>query len=231
MRFFNHKVTHHLLHDSSRRTFGLWQRPEPKNTQHSHETDVHAPGGIRTHNCSKSAAADLRLQTAWPLRMAQIPLPCFEPLTVEFVESHFMQPTPSSYSIHEILQYFPSLMFWSPRWSLPFMSSHQILHKFFILQHFLHVPTVQTSFIWCQKQIINVAITRLFSKSTVWSPYATDILFSANFFTNKPCSSLIVRASVTFMQQGVASLYFNLHIFIFWCHIMVTSCCDKREIT
>jgi L-ascorbate metabolism protein UlaG (beta-lactamase superfamily) len=36
------------------------QRPLPDNTQHSQETDIHAPGGIRTHTPSKRAAADLR---------------------------------------------------------------------------------------------------------------------------------------------------------------------------
>jgi hypothetical protein len=32
------------------------------NTQHSQETNIHALGGIRTHNPSKRAAADLRLR-------------------------------------------------------------------------------------------------------------------------------------------------------------------------
>jgi t-SNARE complex subunit (syntaxin) len=32
------------------------QRPLPDNTQHSQETDIHALGGIRTHNPSKRAA-------------------------------------------------------------------------------------------------------------------------------------------------------------------------------
>ena len=35
------------------------QRPLPDNTQHSHQTNIHAPGGIRTHNLSRRAAADL----------------------------------------------------------------------------------------------------------------------------------------------------------------------------
>jgi hypothetical protein len=34
------------------------QRPLPDNTQHSQETDIHAPGGIRTHNPSKRTAED-----------------------------------------------------------------------------------------------------------------------------------------------------------------------------
>ena len=33
------------------------------NTQHSQQTDIHAPGGIRTHNPSKLAATDSRLRT------------------------------------------------------------------------------------------------------------------------------------------------------------------------
>ena len=37
------------------------QRPLPDNTQHSQQTNVHAPGGIRTHNPSRRAAADLPL--------------------------------------------------------------------------------------------------------------------------------------------------------------------------
>jgi hypothetical protein len=32
--------------------------PLPDNTHHSQETDIHAPGGIRTRNTSKRTAAD-----------------------------------------------------------------------------------------------------------------------------------------------------------------------------
>ena len=38
------------------------QRPLPDNTQQSQQTNVHAPGVIRTHNLSRRAAADLRLR-------------------------------------------------------------------------------------------------------------------------------------------------------------------------
>jgi hypothetical protein len=38
------------------------QRLLPHNTQHSQETDIHAPGGIRTQNPSKRAASDPRLR-------------------------------------------------------------------------------------------------------------------------------------------------------------------------
>jgi len=36
------------------------QRPLPDNTQHSQQTNIHAQGGIRTHNLSRRAAKDLR---------------------------------------------------------------------------------------------------------------------------------------------------------------------------
>ena len=38
------------------------QRTLPHHTQHSQQTNVHAPGGIRTHNPTRRAAADLRLR-------------------------------------------------------------------------------------------------------------------------------------------------------------------------
>jgi hypothetical protein len=43
------------------------QRPLPDNTQHSQETDIHAPGGIRTRNSIKRVAAEqrLRLRSHW----------------------------------------------------------------------------------------------------------------------------------------------------------------------
>ena len=43
------------------------QRPLPDNTQHSQQTDIHVPGGTRTHSPSKRAAADpcLRQRGHW----------------------------------------------------------------------------------------------------------------------------------------------------------------------
>jgi hypothetical protein len=40
------------------------QRPLPDNTQHSQETDIHAPGGIRTRNTSKRTAKTHALERA-----------------------------------------------------------------------------------------------------------------------------------------------------------------------
>ena len=61
-RLLGHTTTHHRRLDSSGRVISPSQRPLPDKTQHSQQTDIHAPGGIRTHNLSRRAAADLRLR-------------------------------------------------------------------------------------------------------------------------------------------------------------------------
>ena len=58
----SHTTTHHSRKDSSGRVISSSQRPLPDNTQHSQQTNIHAPGGIRTHDLSRRAAADLRLR-------------------------------------------------------------------------------------------------------------------------------------------------------------------------
>ena len=58
----SHTTTHHSRQDSPGRVISSSRRPPPDNTQHSQQTDIHAPGGIRTHNLSRRAAADLRLR-------------------------------------------------------------------------------------------------------------------------------------------------------------------------
>jgi hypothetical protein len=40
------------------------QRPLPDNTQHSQQTDIHTPSGIRTHSLSRRATADPLLDRA-----------------------------------------------------------------------------------------------------------------------------------------------------------------------
>jgi hypothetical protein len=52
----------HTRYDSSGRVLNPSHRPLPDNTQHSQQTDIHAPCGIRTRNPSKPAAADPRLR-------------------------------------------------------------------------------------------------------------------------------------------------------------------------
>ena len=50
-------------------------RPLPDNTQHSQQTNIHAPGGIWTHDLIRSAAADLCLRPRgyWDQQTAHIP--------------------------------------------------------------------------------------------------------------------------------------------------------------
>ena len=46
----SHTTTHYSRQDSSGRVISSSQRPLPDSTQHSQQTNVHAPGGIRTHD-------------------------------------------------------------------------------------------------------------------------------------------------------------------------------------
>ena len=49
-------------HSQSGRVISPSQRPLHDNTQHSQQTNIHAPGGIRTYNLISRAAADLSLR-------------------------------------------------------------------------------------------------------------------------------------------------------------------------
>jgi len=55
-------TTHYSRYNSSGRVISSSQRHLPDSTQHSQQTKVHAPGGIRNHDLSRRAAADLRLR-------------------------------------------------------------------------------------------------------------------------------------------------------------------------
>ena len=52
-RLHDHTRTHHTRQDSSGRVISSSQRPLPDNTRHSQQTNIHAPGGIRTHDLSR----------------------------------------------------------------------------------------------------------------------------------------------------------------------------------
>ena len=65
LRFLDHtqrRTTVGMTYDSSRRVISSSQRPLPDNTRHSQQTNIHAPGGIQTHDLSRRAAAELRLR-------------------------------------------------------------------------------------------------------------------------------------------------------------------------
>ena len=52
----SHTTTQHSRYDSSGRVISSSQRTLPDNTWHSQQTNIHAPGGIRTHDLSRWAA-------------------------------------------------------------------------------------------------------------------------------------------------------------------------------
>jgi len=58
----SHTTTHHSRYDSSGRVISSSQRTLPDNTQHLQQTNIHTPGGIRTHNLKRRPAADRRLR-------------------------------------------------------------------------------------------------------------------------------------------------------------------------
>ena len=58
----SHTTTYHSRYDSFGRMISSSQRPLPDNTQYSQQTNIHAPGGIQTHDLSRRAVADLRLR-------------------------------------------------------------------------------------------------------------------------------------------------------------------------
>ena len=62
----SYTTTHHSRQDSSGRSISSSQRPPADNTQHSQQTNIHAPLGIRTHILSRWEAADLRLKPRDP---------------------------------------------------------------------------------------------------------------------------------------------------------------------
>ena len=64
----SHSRGFYITHNDTPQSVGLlWKSDQlvaetSDNTQHSQQTYIHAPGGIRTHNLSRRAAADLRLR-------------------------------------------------------------------------------------------------------------------------------------------------------------------------
>ena len=55
----SHTTTQHSRYDSSGRETSSSQRPLPDNTRHSQQTNIHAPGGIRTQGLSRRVAGAL----------------------------------------------------------------------------------------------------------------------------------------------------------------------------
>jgi len=72
----SHTATHQIRWDSFGRVISSSQRPLPDNTQHLQQTNIHAPGGIGTHNLSRRAAADLRNRRRGHWDQPKASLPC-----------------------------------------------------------------------------------------------------------------------------------------------------------
>jgi len=62
LKVYRSHTTYHSSYGSSGRVISSSQRPLPDNTQHSQNADFHGPGGIRSRNLSRWAAADQRLR-------------------------------------------------------------------------------------------------------------------------------------------------------------------------
>jgi hypothetical protein len=57
-----HTMRDHIRQDFSGQVISPTQRNLPDNTQYTKQKYIHIPGGIRTHNFRRRAAADLRLK-------------------------------------------------------------------------------------------------------------------------------------------------------------------------
>jgi hypothetical protein len=62
LRFLDHTQRRTTVVRTSGRVIRSSQRPLPDNIQHLQQTDIHDPGGIRTRNLRRRAAADVRLR-------------------------------------------------------------------------------------------------------------------------------------------------------------------------
>jgi len=91
-RFLDHtQRTHHSRQDFSGRVISSSQRLLPDNTRHSQLANIHAPGGIRTNNLGRRAAADLRLK---PRGHRDRQLLCFAFLKGNLLGLVFLKGTP-----------------------------------------------------------------------------------------------------------------------------------------
>ena len=74
----SHKTTRHSTYDSPGRVISSSQRPLSYNIQHSQETGIHVPGGIRTCNPSRWEGVDpcLRPRSHWDISPSHTPWRC-----------------------------------------------------------------------------------------------------------------------------------------------------------
>ena len=75
----SHTMTHHSRQDSSGRVIGSSQRPLPDNTQHSQQTNIHAPVGFETTISSGERPQTYALDREQTLDRQTVPLLFFYP--------------------------------------------------------------------------------------------------------------------------------------------------------
>ena len=82
------------------------QRPLPDITQHSQQTDIHVPRGIRTHNLSRRVATELRLRPLghWDRNLYGLCLVLF--VAVPFIQQSVLRPVHSAHSLSLSLFFF-----------------------------------------------------------------------------------------------------------------------------
>ena len=84
LRFLDHTQRRVTVGRTPLDAWAVRRRTLPHNTQHSQQTDIHDPGGIRNHNLSRRAAADLRLRPrghwVWNIKELSINISPLEPL-------------------------------------------------------------------------------------------------------------------------------------------------------
>ena len=78
MRFLDHTQRRSTV---DKTPLNEWSPQHAANTQHSQQTNIHAPGGIRTHDLSRRAATDLRLRPRGHWDRHCIHIKCFNHLT------------------------------------------------------------------------------------------------------------------------------------------------------
>jgi hypothetical protein len=127
------------------------QRPLPDNTQHSQHTTIHAPGGIRTHDLTRLATANLhlRLRDHWYRHVFISILLLFVVLSLSFYWLSFFLLFTSVSRFSSFLIFFDYLFFPS------FFPSLFSLYCLFFSFHHLPFSCISTS------------VTSLFSHSWI----------------------------------------------------------------
>ena len=190
-------------------------RPLPDNTRHSQQTNIHAPGGIRTHDLCRRAAADLGLRPRghWDRQL----MPVLSLINL-------LHNVPSNLFKFNFNIIFPCAP-WSSRWSLSRRSSHQnpictppLPYTCHVLRR-PHSPYIHQPNNISDKHKSGSSSLCPFIPSPVISSHLAPSTCHSTLFSNtvSPCSSLNARDQVSHpcKTSKYTRLYFSLHPFHF----------------